>query len=651
MAYDIGQGYLQIIPSAEGFSSNLTQAVAPETKKASSSIGKSLSSGIGKGFKTGAVAVSAAATATVGMFVKGSKDVAAYGDNVDKMSQKLGLSASAYQKWDYVMNLAGTDMGSMTTGLKTLTNKLDAAKNGNKDAQDSFKTLGISMKDIKSMSREELFAKSIEGLQGMKDSTERAALANKLFGKSGQNLTPLFNQSSKATKDLMEQAEKYGMVMSDDAVKASADFTDSMTTMQMTATGFRNRMMAEFLPSMTKVTDGMAKVFTGDMSGLDSITEGITGFLDKTVDVLPSVLQLGSTIITGLVQGIVANLPKLVTMGATTVTTLIGSILSMAPTIISSAGELIQFMADGITAALPNLSTNLTQGLTMVITNLGVYLPQFLSFGADIIIQIASGLFEALPSLISSLPTIISTLVSTLVSMAPQLVNVGFKLIKGLASGIITSGPAIVSAIAGLIPKALGALASLPGKMLSAGTKAVKQLANGFKPSMVTSAISKLVSTAINALAKLPGKVWNAIKSVPKKLAEAFKFTVPKIKLPHFSIDGKFSLIPPKAPKFSVKWYREAMDTPYMFSRATLFGAGEAGDEIMYGRANLMNDIDRVVANRIRTTNGLKGTDTVAEQNITLNVYGAEGQSVAELAKEVERRLIESQNRRRLAWR
>lgn len=50
----------------------------------------------------------------------------------------------------------------------------------------------------------------------------RAALANDMFGKSGQDLLPLLNQTEEAAKDLLDEAENYGMIMSNDAVKASA---------------------------------------------------------------------------------------------------------------------------------------------------------------------------------------------------------------------------------------------------------------------------------------------------------------------------------------------------------------------------------------------------------------------------------------------
>ena len=73
----------------------------------------------------------------------------------------------------------------------------------------------------------------------------------------------------------------------------------------------------------------------------------------------------------------------------------------------------------------------------------------------------------------------------------------------------------------------------------------------------------------------------------------------PKIempKLPHFSLDGEFSLNPPSVPHLSVDWYAKAMGNPYLFTSPTIVGAGEAGAEVMYGRDNLMRDIAQATA-------------------------------------------------------
>ena len=90
-----------------------------------------------------ATAVTAAAAGTAKAMYESAKATAEYGDEIDKNSQKVGLSTEAYQKWDYAMQISGSSMADTATGMKTLTNKFDDFKNGGKGATETFNKLGI----------------------------------------------------------------------------------------------------------------------------------------------------------------------------------------------------------------------------------------------------------------------------------------------------------------------------------------------------------------------------------------------------------------------------------------------------------------------------------------------------------------------------
>lgn len=181
------------------------------------------------------------------------KESASIGDEVDKMSQKLGMSRKGYQEWSYVLSQSGVEINSLQTGMKTLTNQIDDAKHGSEKSLNIFKELSISLDDLNSMSREEIFASVINGMQSMEDTTSRAALANDLFGKSGQNLIPLFNETSKSTEELKNKANELGMVMSDQAVDASVEYTDAMDTLETTSSKLKSQLVAGVLPAITDI--------------------------------------------------------------------------------------------------------------------------------------------------------------------------------------------------------------------------------------------------------------------------------------------------------------------------------------------------------------------------------------------------------------
>lgn len=238
-------------------------------------------------------------------------------DNIDKMSQKLGLSTQAYQEWDYVLKISGADIDSMATGLKTLTNKFDDAKKGNKEATKAFERLGLSMEDIADLSREDLFGAAIAAFQDMEDSAERAALANDLFGRSGQELAPLFNTTAEETQRLIKQVNDLGGVLSEDTVKNGAAFQDSLTSLKTAFSGAGNALMTELVPAITSLMDKIT-AFIAD-GGLDKLIQtlkdiapviglvvaGFAGF--KIISGIVSVIQGVSTAMQALNVVFAAN--------------------------------------------------------------------------------------------------------------------------------------------------------------------------------------------------------------------------------------------------------------------------------------------------------------------------------------------------------
>ena len=79
---------------------------------------------------------------------------------------------------------------------------------------------------------------------------------------------------------------------------------------------------------------------------------------------------------------------------------------------------------------------------------------------------------------------------------------------------------------------------------------------------------------------------------------------LPKIKLPHFSLSGSFSLDPPSVPSISVSWYKKAMDDAYILNDPTIFGmsggkylgGGEAGQEAVVGTDKLSEIVRSAVS-------------------------------------------------------
>lgn len=615
-----------------------------------SSFGEKLKKGVtvAAGLTTAAIGATTAATvAGAKAFVNGISNVAQYADQIDKMSQKMNLSAEAYQEWDFVMQHAGTSIESMQASIKTLSN---AAETGN----EAFEKLGITEEQIAEMSGEELFGATITALQNVEDETERTYLAGQLLGRGATELGALLNMTAEETADMKEQVHDLGGVLSDEAVKSGAQFQDSLQNMETAFTGMKNSMLTNFLPSFSTVMDGLALVFSGDSkSGLGLIQEGVKNLADKITEIAPVFIKVGGTILTALAGSIAENAPLLIESGAEAVGTLVGGLIDNADKIFTAAEKIITVLADklidpekarkftqvainlivklanAITEALPVLLPAIVEVINAIVLTLTQpdNLSLLINCALSLILALADGIVSALPQLISVVPEIIVNLISALIENAPAVLETVLYLIGALGAALLES---LASLMGTSLEEVMSGFSYL-GELVTAWISNAKEWLSNAKDNIlsgVTTFFSNIGTFFTNGFSNIKTKVNDGLNNVKEKFVSVFEnvktvvknaieflkglfnfeWELPKIKLPHFSIEGKFSIDPPSMPKIGVEWYAKAMNEPYMLSDATIFGmsggkllgGGETGNEIVYGRDQLMADIAAVVDARLQ---------------------------------------------------
>ena len=510
MATELAKAYVQIVPSAEGLSGSLSNILGGEASSAGKSAGGKFSSAMGGVLKTGAAAIAGIGTAAIGAgtaLTGAAAGVASYGDHIDKMSQKMGLTAEAYQEWDAVMQHSGTSMDTMKSSMKTLAN---AAETNNK----AFKELGITENDLKNMNQQQIFEATIAGLQNVEDDTQRTYLAGKLLGKGATELGALLNTSAEDTQAMRDRVHELGGVMSDEAVKNSAAFQDSLQDLQTSFTGVKNSVMSEMLPSFTSVMDGLASLVVGEEGAKEKITAGIQGIVSNISEAMPqlvegfstlaeALLEVAPELITTLAQGILDAIPELLPTLVEVVGQIGSNLIELLPQLVEVGLQVIVELANGIAESLPDLIPTIVDTMLTIVDTLIDNIDMLIDAAIAIIVGLAEGLVEALPQLIERLPEIIVAIVEGLVENAPKLLEAAVQIIVALTTGLIESLPELIAHLPEIIVAIVNGIINLAGDMVEAGKALVDGIWKGIKENW---------DSIVSNVKELGGKLVDSVK-------------------------------------------------------------------------------------------------------------------------------------------
>lgn len=477
-----------------------------KTEKKSGKLGEALKNGLAAGAKLAAAgigAMTAAATAAVAGIIKASSETAEYGDNIDKMSQKLGMSSDAYQEWDFIMQHSGSDIDKMTTSMKKLA---DAVQDPSADAAAAFERLGISLEDAKNMSQEDLFASTITALQKLESGTERTSIANDLLGKSAMDLGALLNTSAEDTEAMRQQVHDLGGVMSEDAVKSAAAYQDSLQNVKTALSGMTRDIGSSFMPSMVKIMDSTADLATGNLDAIDGVEAGLDDFLQNLEKVADQIAEMAETFVPVIVDAISRALPRLMQSGVKIIRTLADAITKNLPMLLTAAGKIIL-----------DISTELLREM-----------PKIIKIGFEIITSLAHGIADALPSMIPQIIGIVTEIVTILTNPETlgALIDAAFAIIDALIEGLLSEDSInkMVEMLPEVVTNIVDVLVSSVDKLLEAAEKIIKALCDYFfdqkNLDKIREAAGKILKKLGGALKDLVSNLLPFIRDVATAWAE-----------------------------------------------------------------------------------------------------------------------------------
>ena len=182
-------------------------------------------------------------------------------DELDKMSQKVGVSVESLSALQYAGKLSDVSMEALGAGLKKLSvNMVDTAA-GAGDAKDAFKALGINVKDGAGnlKASDVVLAELADKFHGMEDGAGKTALAVKVFGRAGSDLIPMLNAGSRGLAEMKDEAQKLGVIVGGDLTKKSEQFNDNLTRLNATLDATKIALAGGFIEQLNNFSAAMVE--------------------------------------------------------------------------------------------------------------------------------------------------------------------------------------------------------------------------------------------------------------------------------------------------------------------------------------------------------------------------------------------------------
>lgn len=308
-------------------------------------------------------------------------------------------------------------------------------------------------------------------------------------------------------------------------------------------------------------------VFTGDMNAAwEAIQKIGQGILDVFGGLWDSVCVLLQGFVDGVIQWFTSLWDTLV--GHSIVPDMINAIIDWFKQLLSKPIQFVIELKDKVVAFFNQLKTS------------------------------ASNIFEAIKNKIVQIWENIKNTTITVWNNIKSAVSNVINTVKSVISNVFNTIKSVVSNV-------WNSIKSTTSNVWNGIKSAVSSAVNSVK-SVVSSAFNSVKSTATSVWNSIKSAIMNPINAAKDGVRNAintmkgffnFSWSLPKLKLPHFKISGKFSLNPPSVPSFGIDWYKRALNEPYILDEPTIFGmsgntllgGGEAGSETIVGTDLLMN--------------------------------------------------------------
>jgi len=200
----------------------------------------------------GALGLAAGAlTAHLGSVAKSAINT---GDQLFKLSQKVGISVERLSELRFAAELSDVSLEQFQTGMKGLNDALTKAADSTSREAQLLKALGVTAR-----TPYEALRQLADAVKALPDGATKSAVAVDLLGKAGQNMIPFLNGGSAAIDAAADSARRLGLTLSTETAKQSEEFNDNMRKLRTGAESLGIALSTKLVGSLARYTGELVK--------------------------------------------------------------------------------------------------------------------------------------------------------------------------------------------------------------------------------------------------------------------------------------------------------------------------------------------------------------------------------------------------------